>query len=312
MGRTTTNTFARGGSTYSLDPHTELRIIGLDTKDGPEHPNYDKRITLPLKESFVATIAMYGVLEPVIGRRDGDVADVVAGRQRTRGARLVNERRAGKAPIPADIPEEWKALYASDKPQILVPTILRRSDEREMQQIQIVENEARTEDTPLIRAGKMKKLEDSGYNRAMIAAMFNITPEGVRQTLKILDASEKLQKACEDGFISASAVGALADLPREEQDRRIDEARASGVRISTGDARRDGIARRGNAVPGCKPPGRAMLRKLVTHENFATGLSTDARSLLAWIATGDSGHIERVKGLKKTLREMGALPDEAA
>lgn len=309
MGRTTTNGMARGGSTYSLDPHKELRIIGLDTKDGPEHPNYDKRITLPMKESFLATIAMYGILEPVIGRRDGDVADVIAGRQRTRGARIVNDRRAGKLPIPADIPQEWKDLYSKDLPQILVPTLLRRADEREMQQIQIVENEARTEDTPLIRAHKMKRLEDAGHNRAMIAAMFNITTEGVRQTLKILDATPKMQQACEEGFISASAIAAMSDLPREEQDRRIDEARALGTTISASSARKDGISRRGGDA-GPKPPGRALLRKLVVHEEFSKNLNHDARAILSWIATGDSGHIERVKGLKKTLVELGVTVED--
>ena len=310
MSGTTTNKLGRGGSMYALNPHKELRIIGLDTKDGPEHPNYDKRAFLPVEEPFAAGIAMFGVLEPVIGRRNGNVVEVIAGRQRTKAARLVNERRAGKAPIPENLPEEWKALYAKGLPQLFVSTILRRSDEREQQQIQIVENEARVGETPITRAHKMKKLEDSGHNVVMIAAMFNITPDGVKKAMRILDASSNAQKACEEGYISASALAEMIDLPHEEQDRRIEEAKKLGVTISTGDARKEGRDRRSGGSTGPKPPGRAVLRNLIRHETFSAELSHDARSLLCWIATGDDGHIERVKGLKKTLREMGAIAEE--
>jgi ParB-like chromosome segregation protein Spo0J len=310
MAGTTTNEFARGGSQYSLDPHTQLRIIGLDTKDGAEHPYYDERIKQPLSEAFVASIAMAGVLEPIIARRDGDIADVIAGRQRTRGARIVNERRLGKLPIPNDLPEEWKALYGAEHPLIRVPTLLRKASDREAAQIQIIENENRMADSPLTRAHKMKKLEDSGHNRAMIAVMFNTTVDGVARQLKVLDASAKGQKALEAGVISVSALAALTDLPRAEQDQKLDEAEQHGITITTSAARAEGIVRRGSArePSGPKPPKRGVLRKLVESESFGAELSDDAKHLLAWIATGDEGHVTRVKGLKKTLREIGALP----
>ena len=56
---------------FGMDPD-KLTIIGLDTDDGPEHPLYDERVRLPLDESFVKNVKVYGVIEDVIVCKDAD------------------------------------------------------------------------------------------------------------------------------------------------------------------------------------------------------------------------------------------------
>lgn len=296
-------TFDRGGSTYSLDPIKDTVIIGLDTKDGREHPYYDDRIKLPLKESFVHTVAWLGILEPIIIRRDGEKAVVMAGRQRVRAARLVNDRRRGRVAIPDDLPEEWKARYDSELPDIMIPAVIRRAPDAEAQIVQIVENEARIQDTPLTRAHKMKKMVDAGHSQVLIASAFNCSQASVSMTLQLLDASDSVQKAIEDGVLSATAAQALVDLPLEEQDRRIAEARALGVTISISTVQKERAARE-VVRSGPKPPARGVVKKLSLNEDFTGGLSNDAKALLAWLASGDDSHVRRVPGLTKVLREL--------
>lgn len=47
------------GQYFFCDPHT-VTIIGLDTKDGPEHPLWDERINRPLDKNLVYDIQAHG------------------------------------------------------------------------------------------------------------------------------------------------------------------------------------------------------------------------------------------------------------
>lgn len=78
---------------------SDVTIIGLDTEDGPEHPLYDPRITLPITEDDLASVAEYGVKQPVLCWRNPETkrVELIDGIQRTRWVRALNAtRKAGE------------------------------------------------------------------------------------------------------------------------------------------------------------------------------------------------------------------------
>jgi ParB family chromosome partitioning protein len=78
---------------------SDVTIIGLDTPDGPEHPLYDPRITLPITDDDLASVAEYGVKQPVLCWRNPETkrVELIDGIQRTRWVRKLNEtRKAGE------------------------------------------------------------------------------------------------------------------------------------------------------------------------------------------------------------------------
>lgn len=75
---------------------TDVTVIGLDTADGPEHPLYDPRITLPITDDDLASVAEYGVKQPVLCWRNPETkrVELIDGIQRTRWVRALNEGRS--------------------------------------------------------------------------------------------------------------------------------------------------------------------------------------------------------------------------
>lgn len=56
------------------------------------HPLYDPRVHLPLRENLVLNIMAHGVKEPILIRKNGDTFEVVDGRQRVKHAIEANKR----------------------------------------------------------------------------------------------------------------------------------------------------------------------------------------------------------------------------
>src|SRR3990167_9198322 len=89
---------------FMVDP-TDLKIV-----ESPGEPFYDERVKLKLDPGFVASIEEHGIIQPIIAVKVGDELIVVAGRQRVKAARQINEGRKK-----AD--------------RIAVPTVMRRGEE---------------------------------------------------------------------------------------------------------------------------------------------------------------------------------------
>jgi hypothetical protein len=199
---------ATRGSYFKLDPFAII-IVGLDTNDGPEHPLYDKRITLPLDEDMIEGICLYGVLISIrVVVIDGK-PHVTDGRQRVRNARAAIERLRARGEV-------------SD---ILIPaTAEKMGDEDRQALIGIVTNEHRFGDSPLIRAAKMQQLLDRGIDVKRIALVFRVSVATVQANLKIGTLSAPVKRAIESGAISPTAAAKLADLPKADQVAALDLA----------------------------------------------------------------------------------------
>lgn len=267
----------------------DLTIVGRDTKDGVEHPLFDERAKFPPDEAMVRNIRRYGVLEPVIVRKNGDLVEIVDGRQR-----VICTREAARRNIEEGLPE------------ILVPCVVRKGVNSDLLGVMISGNEIRRDDDPLVRAAKAQRLISFGASEQEVADAFGLTKGAVKNLLSILDLSEKVQDTIKSGKISFTAATQLRDLTHKEQDEKIDELVAKGA---TGVAESRRLSRERRATKeGKEPPAPrgkavsvAVLRKVVADEEFVATLSPDAKAILQWIV-GDEGASRRVKGLTALLK----------
>lgn len=202
MGKTAFD--AKRTNCFILEPNTI-------TIPQPGHPLYDERSKVEPDEAMILNVIANGIIEPVIIRKEGNEAVVVAGRRRVRAAQLANER-----------------LRKSGEEAIMVPCMIRRGDDREMLGVSVSENEIRRADTPMVRARKMQALAKLGRIEGDIAILFGVTKQTVKNHMKLFDLCPAVQKAVEGGTISATAAAQLADMPVAEQKKALDTLEASG------------------------------------------------------------------------------------
>lgn len=216
------------GNLLQLDP-SKIRLIGRDTehRSMAEHPLYTPRVHREPNERRVATIKAVGVVQPIKVRRDGDFYDCVFGRGRVIDAREANRQ-----------------LAEEGRPLVMVPCTVARGTDIHMARLMVVENFGREDETPLQSAhqvqGYLDLLGSTGVvGKDMLedaAAYFHRDVKTIRQWLALLDLDDSIQKAVENGEVTAAAVAPLAKLAREEQVAKFQEikqtAQVNGGRIT--------------------------------------------------------------------------------
>lgn len=202
-------------SGFVFDPD-ELTIIGLDTKDGPEHPLYDERINLPLDEGMVLSIMAIGVREPVaIARDDSGEPVVVDGRRRVLHAREANDR-----------------LKKQGEPLVKVRAVSESGSDEYLSHVSVALNEIRVQDDVLVKAAKAGRMIARGHTDHDVAIAFGVTPQAVKAWLKLEELPAPVKKAVNEGVLSANAASKLHGLPREEALAKLEELK--GEHASTG------------------------------------------------------------------------------
>lgn len=183
----------------------------LTLQTDKSNPFYDPRVEMPLDESLVQSIEALGIIEPVIVKREGELAVVVAGRQRVRAAIELNKRLAKQGTDP-----------------VRVPCLIQRGSDIDLYGCTIAENEVRRDDDPMAKAEKCARYINGGRTEAEAAVVFGVSTQTIRQWLKILELSAPVQKAVRRGEIATSAAVKLSALPVDEQKAALDEARKEG------------------------------------------------------------------------------------
>ncbi|MGL4257983.1 MAG: ParB/RepB/Spo0J family partition protein [Microbacterium sp.] len=275
------------GNTFRVLPE-DVTIVGLDTKDGPEHPLYDERIGLPIDESMVLSIMAHGVLQVVkVAVYDG-VPYVVDGRQRVRAARIANERlKAGGEPLVSLRVEGENGRKISDNRLLTAMVAM---------------NEIRQTDDVLVKAGKAERMSARGMTTAEIATAFGVTPQCVRDWAKLAGLAPQVKRAVRDGRISAHAAANLSELSAEEQVRKLEEILASGAKPTA-----QNVRNRVQNTESPKPSGR-IIRRLLEVENV--DLPEGFLLALRW----QRGEIPttRIKGLSAALKNLEKQPKAGA
>ena len=248
-------TVTKRANVFQFDPN-DLIIIGLDTKDGPEHELWDERIKLPLEESMVQNIMALGVKETVTVRRGPKGYEVVNGRRRVLHSREANKR-----------------LKKQGEPLVKVPALVETGDENHMEKLTISLNEIRKDDDTLTKAEKcIRLLQRNGRDYKEAALVFGVSVAAIKQWEKIAELTPKVKKAVAAGEISASAAAELHGLGKEGQvaqlEKLLSAAKATGKKKTT-TAKARKMAGRRVSVP------KRVLLKLLNDDALAPGLSND-------------------------------------
>lgn len=197
---------------FMMDPN-ELIVVGHDTKDGPENALFDPRVKLPMDESLVRNIQVYGVLEPILAVKDGEKTMVVAGRRRVLHAREAAKRQEKAGEV-----------------VLKVPVIFKRGEDQYLFGVARTENAGRVADGPMTNARNAQRMLDMGASEDEIAIAFQVKKQTVKDWLVLLGLAPKVKTAVEKGTLSASAAASLGKLPKEEQEKHLDELLAQGAK----------------------------------------------------------------------------------
>ena len=155
MARGSRETYGAIGETKTLYFDPAKLVVVSDEK----HPLFDERVTLPISAELVASILHHGrVLQPVIVRKNPETSEleVVAGRQRVRAVLEIAKRGEVFKSLPEALQkkrgkEGWK-----------VPALIDRAKDDDLAEVIVSENEIRENDSPLVRAEKMRRLLSRG------------------------------------------------------------------------------------------------------------------------------------------------------
>lgn len=181
---------------WLVDPD-DLVIV----EDEGHHLFDPTRTFLPVDEAMALNVMVYGVIEPVSGRKnpEGQV-EVIDGRRRVKAAREANRRLAaeGKAPI-------------------RVPVVLKAGDPSRLYGVMVSANEHRLDDTVLSKARKAARHFDMGADKGEVANAFGVSTVTIDNWLKLLSADPALIAEVEKGNISASAATEVAGKPKAQK-----------------------------------------------------------------------------------------------
>jgi len=295
--------FQRGTSFKA--PPEDLVIIGLDTKDGPEHPLYKEDIHKPLDEAFVQNVDENGVIQPISVRKNGTAAEVTWGRTRVRAAREVNRRRAKRG-----------------DPPIVVEFTLKKAELKSLHAMSVAENFARKKFSAVEEAREMEKLMRSGYDEEDVAVHFACSVAKVKNRRELLTLAPELIAVVENGKASATAVLNFKSLDHESQKQKLAELLSGPAPVLREDdeqivpaaitetkngsnGKRRSTAQAAKVAMGKRVlPSKSQLKKMIEHGTLSQATAED---YARW-ATGE-WPASKVKGLKSALRAVGIDPE---
>ncbi len=249
---------------FNVDP-ADLTLV-----TDPAHPLYDERVSFPVDPAFLASILEHGVQESIKVKRNGDRWEVVNGRQRVKAAIQAN-----------------KVLVSNGKEPMTVPVVPSQGDENQAMKLMVALNEHRRGDDPVTRANKARRMRDRGMSEKEVAAQFGIKVGQLRELMSLLDTTTKIQKLVATGALSVQTAAGISALPREEQDAKVEELKATvGLNRTTVAATvkaRKVAKTTGQQVALTVAPKKAVVLELVGA--FAKN-SPSVASLLHWVITG--------------------------
>lgn len=228
-------------------------------------PLYDPRVHLPVDEAMARNIDFQGVIEPIGISKNPETGEteVVFGRQRVKAARLANQ---------------WR--HDRGVPPRLIPGVVWHGERKDALDAIVGENEARTADTPLGRAEKMRRHLALGKGEDQIAVIYNCSVATVRDTLALLDSPKVVQNAVESGQITLTHAKALAKLPVAEQRTKVAELVQAGQGVKAHER-----SRKQAAVMGERP-------RVKSRKQIQAALETaqgDYAAALRWVLGEEEG-----------------------
>lgn len=292
---------AERATIFKMRPE-DVVIIGVDTDHGPEHPLYDERAFLPLKEETILSIQALGVLQvakivvmEIATKADKTVrrrAVCVDGRRRTLHSREANKR-----------------LRKVGEPEIIIRVEAENAKKisEEMLSLGMIAMNEREEDPVLVRAAKAERMLQRGLDKKKVAIAFGVTTHTIDEWCKIRSVTAPVRKALEKGTITPSAAAVLADLPKDEQETKLAELVASGaptVAHARAHVKASRAQKKGGTGEVHTKPGGRLIRKILDHVkvNAEVEVSEDFLRGVRWVR----GELDTksVKGLSLLIKAV--------
>ncbi len=168
-------------------------VVELEISKVEANPNQPRKIfnETSLRE-LADSIAVHGVIMPIVVVKRGSKYMIIAGERRFRASKL-----AGRVTIPA---------------------VIKDFDERSIMEISLIENLQREDLNPIEAANAMKQLMDE-YNITQdeLAKRIGKSRSAVTNTLRLLTLSQPVMDYVQTGDLSQGHARALITLPEDVQ-----------------------------------------------------------------------------------------------
>ena len=168
---------------------TELSLEDISPNPNQPRKAFDEGALLDLTNS----IKEHGVISPIVVNKNPDgTYMIIAGERRYRAA-----KNAGLTTIPA---------------------VIKELDEREIQEISLIENLQREDLNPIEAAYGMKKLmEEYSLTQEVLAERLGKSRPAIANTLRLLTLSDEVVALVREGKLSSGHARTLVPVPKEEQ-----------------------------------------------------------------------------------------------
>ena len=267
------------GNIFMLEP--DKLVLVTDTASAL----YDERVHLDPSESMILNIMEFGIIEPVIIRKNSEDGklEVVAGRQRVKAVIEANKRLKKQGA------EQWR-----------VPCIARRGEASALMGVMISENEARIEDTPLGRAKKLARYLDLGRTNEEAARTFCISTASVKNLLALLDAPKEIRNAVQNGKISTSDGYKLAKMQPEEAKKKLKQVESTSPKPEAQARRKRGTAKKAREILSGKSEMRSRAevekrREELAESDVAGEIKREMDAVFGWVL-GDDASLDEWMG----------------
>lgn len=170
----------------------KVKINLVQPNKNQPRKNFDKEELSELTES----IKKYGIVEPLVVRKNGPLYEIVAG-----------ERR-------------WRA--AKDAGLEYVPVVIKQYDDRTAREVALIENIQRANLNPIEEALAYQNLiEDYGLTQDEVAKRVSKNRSTITNALRILNLNKEIQELLRDGKLTQGHARALLAIEDEELREKI-------------------------------------------------------------------------------------------
>jgi len=252
---------AKRANIFMVDPDA----LYMEREPGKKH--YDTRVNNGFNERIVVGMLEFGVKQTVSVEKCGDKIVVIDGRQR-----VINAREAKRRQV------------ESGAPSLLVPCKVERGDEAKLFKIGIITNEHRIPEDVVSQAHKIQAYMDKGYSEDDAAELWGMTPQTVRNRLKVLELSPAVQAAIVSKEIKVTKALKLRGLSHADQDKKLNAP-----------------------APAARPRTRRPKKKHVEAVLAGNGHVNDTvKAAILWVRgeIDNDAACKRIKGLQKVLASL--------
>ena len=150
-------------------------------------------------EELAASIKEFGVVQPLVVRKQGRGYELVAGERRLRAAKLAGLKK--------------------------VPVIIREYSEAEMMEIALIENIQRHDLNPIEEAqGLQRLMTEFKLTQEQVAAKVGRSRAAVANILRLLNLADQVQEYIIQGLLNMGQAKQLVSLPQVEQQLEVAKA----------------------------------------------------------------------------------------